>query len=90
MRPIAEAIDDLVDRLRFHRQVHRLHSVNNRTTLSRWIRDYGFPPGDLIGPNTRAWTDEEIETWQKAKSARDADAAKDGDEPEDEEEAEAA
>ena len=43
--------------------------VNNRTTLSRWIKNYGFPPGVLIGPNTRAWTDDEIEAWQEAKAA---------------------
>ena len=29
-RPIAEAIDDLVDRLRFHRQVERLQSLGPR------------------------------------------------------------
>ena len=27
--------------------------VNNRTTLARWIKDYGFPAGILLGPNTR-------------------------------------
>ncbi len=46
--------------------------VNNRTTLSRWIKNYGFPPGVLIGPNTRAWTDDEIEAWQEAKAAETA------------------
>ena len=30
MRPIGEAIDDLVGRLRFHRQVERLHSLGPR------------------------------------------------------------
>lgn len=24
-----------------------------RTTLARWIKDYGFPARKLIGPNTR-------------------------------------
>ena len=43
--------------------------VDNRTTLARWIKNHGFPPGALIGPNTRAWTDEEIEAWQEAKAA---------------------
>ena len=35
--------------------------VNNRVTLGRWIRDQGFPPGFLLGPNSRAWTEDEIE-----------------------------
>ena len=43
--------------------------VDNRTTLGRWIKNHGFPPGTLIGPNTRAWTDEEIEAWQEVKAA---------------------
>ena len=29
--------------------------VNNRTTLSRWIKNYGFPAGVNLGPNTKAW-----------------------------------
>ncbi len=31
--------------------------VRNRTTLARWIKKYGFPPGVLLGPNTRACPD---------------------------------
>jgi predicted DNA-binding transcriptional regulator AlpA len=37
--------------------------VNNWTTLRRWIKEGRFPPGRLIGPNTRVWTEEEIERW---------------------------
>ena len=37
--------------------------VDNRTTLGRWIKRHGFPPGILIGPNSRAWPEEEIEAW---------------------------
>jgi predicted DNA-binding transcriptional regulator AlpA len=37
--------------------------VNNWQTLRRWIREEGFPPFRLIGPNTRVWTEEEIEAW---------------------------
>ena len=37
--------------------------VRNRTTLGRWIRDRGFPPGTMIGLNTRVWTAEEIDKW---------------------------
>ena len=37
--------------------------VNNRPILTRWIRDFGFPPGQLTGPNSRTWTEEEIEAY---------------------------
>lgn len=41
--------------------------VDNRVTLSRRIKDHGFPPGFLLGPNSRAWTEDEIEAWLKAR-----------------------
>lgn len=31
--------------------------------LRRMVRDYGFPAGLLLGPNTRAWPEEEVEQW---------------------------
>lgn len=37
--------------------------VNNRVTLGNWIRDQGFPPGLLAGPNTRLWVESEVEEW---------------------------
>jgi predicted DNA-binding transcriptional regulator AlpA len=37
--------------------------VNNWTTLLRWIETEGFPPGILLGPNSRAWYEDEIEAW---------------------------
>jgi Prophage CP4-57 regulatory protein (AlpA) len=43
--------------------------VNNWVTLGRWIKDEGFPPGRKIGPNTRAWTDEEVATWLESRPA---------------------
>ncbi len=48
----------------FERQI-----VNNRTTLSRWIRDNGFPRGVLLGPNSRAWRDDLVEAWLAARAA---------------------
>jgi predicted DNA-binding transcriptional regulator AlpA len=41
--------------------------VNNRVTLSRWIQKHGFPAGVLIGPNTRAWPEQEVEAWLKSR-----------------------
>ncbi len=43
--------------------------VNNRTTLARWIKDHGFPPGVLLGPNSRAWPDDQVESWLEARGA---------------------
>jgi predicted DNA-binding transcriptional regulator AlpA len=37
--------------------------VNNRTTLKNWIRDRGFPLGQLTGPNSRTWGEDEVEAW---------------------------
>jgi hypothetical protein len=36
---------------------------NNRVTLALWIKDRGFPPGRLVGPNTRLWDEAEIAAW---------------------------
>lgn len=38
--------------------------VNNRATLKNRIDKFGFPPGRLIGPNTRGWTEEEIAVYE--------------------------
>lgn len=43
--------------------------ISNRTTLARWIRDYGFPAGFLLGPNTRAWPADQVEAWLEARAA---------------------
>ena len=37
--------------------------VNNRATLYRWIEDHGFPPGVLLGPNSRGWAEADVLTW---------------------------
>lgn len=37
--------------------------VNNRPTLQNWIKDRDFPPGQLTGPNTRTWTEAEVQAW---------------------------
>lgn len=47
--------------------------VTNWPTLLRWIDREGFPSGIKLGPNTRAWTEDEIEAWLEARrSASDA------------------
>jgi predicted DNA-binding transcriptional regulator AlpA len=37
--------------------------VNNRVNLQNWIRKYGFPPGQMIGPNTRLWAEADVKAW---------------------------
>ncbi|MGR9158574.1 helix-turn-helix transcriptional regulator [Rhizobium leguminosarum] len=37
--------------------------VRSWPQLRRMICDYDFPSGMLLGPNTRAWREEDIEEW---------------------------
>jgi predicted DNA-binding transcriptional regulator AlpA len=37
--------------------------VQSRMTLKRLIDDQGFPPGVLLTPNARAWTEAEVNEW---------------------------
>jgi predicted DNA-binding transcriptional regulator AlpA len=37
--------------------------VRNWPTLQRWILEQGFPAGIKLGPNTRAWSESEINEW---------------------------
>lgn len=48
----------------------RFRRIKERGIADSWaqlknlIEHYGFPPGRMIGPNTRAWDEEkEIEPW---------------------------
>jgi hypothetical protein len=43
--------------------------VANWETVRRWIKDEGFPPGWHLGPNTRRWTEAEIEDWLRSRPA---------------------
>lgn len=46
---------------------------SNRMTLHRHIKLGLFPPGTPLGPNTRAWPDEEVALYDSAlRAARDA------------------
>jgi hypothetical protein len=42
---------------------------NNRMTLGRWIRDRGFPPGVMLGENSRRWRSDTVEAWEAAQIA---------------------
>jgi predicted DNA-binding transcriptional regulator AlpA len=52
-----------------YRDLEERGIVPNRGTLRNWIRDQGFPPGRLIGPNSRAWPEAEVESWIKSRPA---------------------
>jgi hypothetical protein len=50
--------------------------VQNWPTLLRWIACENFPPGKMLGPNTRAWTDAEVAAWLESRPApRNANTA---------------
>jgi predicted DNA-binding transcriptional regulator AlpA len=58
--------------LRF-RDLQKMGVVANRVTLGRWIESNGFPPGVLLGPNSRAWPEEEVLAWLASRrSEREA------------------
>ncbi len=46
--------------------------VNNWMTLRRWIEREGFPAGVKLGPNTRAWSESEIEAWLAERRQKQA------------------
>ena len=37
--------------------------VNSWPMLRRRVERNGFPPGRMLGENTRAWSEEEVERW---------------------------
>jgi len=49
--------------------------LGNWMTLRRWIEREGFPPGVKLGPNTRAWSESEIEEWLAGRRSWDKKAA---------------
>jgi predicted DNA-binding transcriptional regulator AlpA len=43
--------------------------VNNRMTLSRWIKTNGFPPGFMLGANTHVWAEDEVDAFIDSRTA---------------------
>ena len=37
--------------------------ANNGPPLRTWIKKRGFPPGQLTGPNSRTWSEAEVQAW---------------------------
>jgi predicted DNA-binding transcriptional regulator AlpA len=55
--------------LRF-RDLKNAKIVNNRATLYRWIKNHGFPPGVLLGPNSRGWAEDDVLDWFASSKAK--------------------
>jgi predicted DNA-binding transcriptional regulator AlpA len=49
-------------RLRF-RELKERGIVENRVTLGNWVKTLGFPHGQLTGPNSRTWGEDEVQAW---------------------------
>ena len=49
----------------------RMKLVTNHVTLKRWIEQEGFPPGLMLGPNTRGWRKSDVEAWLGAWSNKE-------------------
>jgi len=41
--------------------------INSWPMLKRRIERDGFPRGRMIGPNSRAWSEDEVERWLKSR-----------------------
>lgn len=51
----------------------RFRDLKERGIANSWAQlrnlqtDHGFPLGRMLGPNTRVWTEEEIDDWIAAR-----------------------
>ncbi len=61
-----------MDRLIDFRGLVQLGVLKNRVTLARWVEREGFPPGQLIGLNSRRWRESEISAWIASRPVRRA------------------
>jgi predicted DNA-binding transcriptional regulator AlpA len=41
--------------------------VKSWPMLKRRVERDGFPPGRMLGPNTRAWTEDEVEEYENSR-----------------------
>ena len=44
--------------------------VTNRVTLARWIKEQEFPRGILLGPNSRAYAEDQVDEWLETRAAK--------------------
>jgi predicted DNA-binding transcriptional regulator AlpA len=60
--------------LRF-RHLKQRHIVENWPQLKRLVETQNFPPGRLLGSNSRAWTEAEIDAWLETRPVTREEAA---------------
>ena len=48
--------------------------VDSRMMLER-LKDFGFPPGKLLTPRMRVWTQREIDAWLDSRPTTQAELA---------------
>jgi len=63
-------VESVNDKLLRFRDLQTRNIVKNWVTLQRWIEREGFPAGLLLGPNTRAWREAEIDAWLATREFR--------------------
>lgn len=56
----------MVTRFLRYKDLEERGIVNSWTSLRYKIKNNGFPQGRYIGPNSRAWTEEEVQEWLEA------------------------
>jgi predicted DNA-binding transcriptional regulator AlpA len=56
----------MVTRFLRYKDLEDMGVVRSWTSLRYKIRHNGFPPGRYIGPNSRAWTEDEVQAWLAA------------------------
>jgi hypothetical protein len=49
--------------------------VNNWPSLLRWIAREGFPAGFRLGPQQRAWFEDEVDSWLESRRIDDTGEA---------------
>ena len=52
--------------LRF-KDLKQRNIVRNWTTLTRLMREQGFPAGTRVGAQARAWDEAEVEAWLESR-----------------------
>jgi predicted DNA-binding transcriptional regulator AlpA len=65
-----------IERLLRYADLKELGIVRNRVTLGRLIKFEGFPPGKLLGQNTRVWPEGGVQTWLASRPVERAPDAR--------------
>ena len=66
-------MSDCKNRLLRFADLKNRNIISNRPTLARWIEREGFPPGIMLGANTRAWRESDVEAWLASREVKRED-----------------